>query len=157
VALREAGTLEQLACGFVYGRHGDRTFVATLQLRKNFRRVRLAADGTARVHRYPCEMGEPGNESRDELDDWLEVFHADSLTLAAAAVLASRGTLREAAYRLHDAGFAPPADYFDAEELAEIREDGRPEEGLRRWVRRERNAITRAAGRRNFWRETRIG
>ena len=101
-------------------------------------------------------MGEPGNENRDELDDWLEAFHADSLTLA-AAVLASRGTLREAAHRLHDAGFAPPADYFDAEELAEIREGGRPEEGMRRWVRRERNAIIRAVGTRNFWRETRMG
>ena len=125
--------------------------VATIQLRENLRRVRLAADGTARERWYPCYVG------TDELDEWLKVFHADSLTLAAAAVLASQGTLREAAHRLHDAGFAPPADYFDAEELAEIREDGRPEEGLRRWVRRERNAIIRAAGRRNFWRETRIG
>jgi hypothetical protein len=48
--------------------------------------VRLAADGTARERRYPCEVGEPGDEDTDELDDWLEVFHADSLALAAAAV-----------------------------------------------------------------------
>ena len=109
------------------------------------------------MRQYPCDVDEPGDEGTDELDDWLEVFHADSLTLAAAAVLASRGTLREAAHRLNDAGFAPPAEYFDAEELIEIREDGRPEEGLRRWVRRERNAIIRAAGTRNFWRDTRMG
>jgi len=51
-------------------------------------------------------VGEPSDEDRDELDDWLEVFHDDSLTLAAAGVIASRGTLREAAHRLHDAGSA---------------------------------------------------
>jgi hypothetical protein len=101
-------------------------------------------------------MGEPGGEGTDELDHWLVAFHTDSLTLA-AAVLASEGTLREAAHRLHDAGFAPPADYFHADELAEIREDGRPEEGMRRWVTWERNAIIRAAGTRDFWRDTRIG
>jgi hypothetical protein len=78
----------------------------------------------------------PGEETRDALDTWLEAFHADSLILAAAAVLASQGTLREAVHRLHDAVFAPPAGYFDTDELAEIRRDGRPEEGLRRWVRR---------------------
>jgi acetyl-CoA acetyltransferase len=39
---------------------------------------------------------------------------------------ALNGLLRRpgVAHRLHDAGFAPPAECFDAEELAEIREGG---------------------------------
>jgi hypothetical protein len=101
-------------------------------------------------------MGEPDKGSSDNLDAWLEAFHADALTMAAAAVLAAQGTLREAAYRLHDAGFAPPPGYFDADERAAIRV-GPPEEGLRRWVRRERGAIIRAAGTRDFWRNARLG
>jgi hypothetical protein len=72
---------------------------------------------------------------------------------------ALNGLLRrlEVAHRLHDAGFALPAEYFDAEERAEIREGGRPGEGLPRWVRWERGAIIRVAGTGDFWRDTRIG
>jgi hypothetical protein len=101
-------------------------------------------------------VGEPSEERRDDLDAWLAAFHADSVTMAAAAVLASQGTLREAAYRLHDAGFAPPPGYFSEDELAEL-SSGPPEEGLRRWVRRERRGtIIRAAGTGDFWRNARL-
>ena len=94
-------------------------------------------------------------ESTDDLDARLAAFHADSLTMAAAAVLASRGTLGDATCRLYDAGFASPPGYFAADEETEIR-DGPPEEALRRWVRRERGAIIRAASTRDFWRDARL-
>jgi hypothetical protein len=62
-----------------------------------------------------CEAG----ASEEELQGWLEAFYARSLTTAAAAILASTGTMGSGPAAFHRAGFAVLPGYFTEAEKAE--------------------------------------
>jgi hypothetical protein len=107
--------------------------------------------GSSAKHPYATGV-DRGGASEDGLREWLGTFYARCLTNAAAAILASTGTMRGGSRVLHRAGFSVLPGYFTEAEVTELGGDG--EAALRRWIGRERKAIFRATRRGDFFRVT---